>query len=44
MLRDPALVYEKAEEMAALFRERVAAAEAAARAEEGADAAAQTAA
>ncbi|KAL4441481.1 hypothetical protein ABPG77_001985 [Micractinium sp. CCAP 211/92] len=33
MLRDPALVYEKAEEMAALFRERVAAAEAAARAE-----------
>ena len=36
MLRDPALVYEKAEEMAALFRERVAAAEAAARAEEGA--------
>jgi small subunit ribosomal protein S1 len=34
MLRDPALVYEKAEEMAALFRERVAAAEAAARAEE----------
>lgn len=35
MLRDPALVYEKAEEMAALFRERVAAAEAAARAEDG---------
>lgn len=34
MLRDPALVYEKAEEMAALFRERVAAAEAAARAED----------
>jgi len=33
MLRDPALVYEKAEEMAALFRERVAAAEAAARAD-----------
>lgn len=31
MLRDPALVYEKAEEMAALFKERVAAAEAAAR-------------
>ncbi|PSC75243.1 30S ribosomal chloroplastic [Micractinium conductrix] len=31
MLRDPALVYEKAEEMAALFRARVAAAEAAAR-------------
>ena len=31
MLRDPALVYEKAEEMAALFRDRVAAAEAAAR-------------
>lgn len=38
MLRDPALVYEKAEEMAALFKERVAAAEAAAR--EGAAAAA----
>eukprot|EP00887_Chlorella_sp_A99_P001165 scaffold14.g1165.t1 len=34
MLRDPALVYDKAEEMAALFRERVAAAEAAARAED----------
>lgn len=34
MLRDPALVYEKADEMAATFRERVAAAEAAARAEE----------
>ncbi len=33
MLRDPALVYEKAEEMAALFKQRVAAAEAAARAE-----------
>lgn len=30
MLRDPALVYEKAEEMAELFRQRVAAAEAAA--------------
>lgn len=30
MLRDPALVYSKAEEMAALFKERVAAAEAAA--------------
>ncbi|KAI7838589.1 hypothetical protein COHA_007660 [Chlorella ohadii] len=36
MLRDPALVYEKAEEMAALFRQRVAAAEAAARSEDGA--------
>lgn len=35
MLRDPALVYEKAEEMAALFKKRVEAAEAAAR-EEGA--------
>jgi small subunit ribosomal protein S1 len=34
MLRDPALVYEKAEEMAALFRQRVEAAEAAARAQE----------
>lgn len=34
MLRDPALVFERAEEMAALFRERVAAAEAAATAEE----------
>mmetsp|Transcript_20764 Transcript_20764/g.65720 ORF Transcript_20764/g.65720 Transcript_20764/m.65720 type:complete len:167 (+) Transcript_20764:788-1288(+) len=34
MLKDPALVYEKADEMAATFRERVAAAEAAARAEE----------
>jgi len=34
MLRNPALVFEKAEEMAATFRERVAAAEAAARAEE----------
>ena len=31
MLRDPALVYEKAEEMAALFKKRVEAAEAAAR-------------
>lgn len=31
MLRDPALVYEKAEEMAKLFKERIAAAEAAAR-------------
>ena len=31
MLRDPALVYERAEEMAALFRQRVAEAEAAAR-------------
>ncbi|KAL4537960.1 hypothetical protein Ndes2526B_g04187 [Nannochloris sp. 'desiccata'] len=41
MLRDPALVYEKAEEMAALFKERVAAAEAAAR--EGAAAAAAAA-
>jgi len=36
MLRDPALVFEKADEMAATFRERVAAAEAAARAEEAA--------
>ena len=35
MLRDPALVYEKAEEMAELFKQRVEAAEAAAR--EGAD-------
>ena len=34
MLRDPALVYAKADEMAATFRERVAAAEAAARQEE----------
>ena len=34
MLRDPALVYAKADEMAATFRERVAAAEAAAREEE----------
>jgi len=34
MLRDPALVYEKAEEMAALFRQRVEQAEAAARASE----------
>lgn len=34
MLRDPALVYAKADEMAAMFRERVAAAEAAARQEE----------
>lgn len=33
MLRDPALVYEKAEAMAAKFKERVAAAEAAARAD-----------
>jgi len=41
MLRDPALVYEKAEEMAAMFKERVAAAEAAAR--EGAAAAAAAA-
>lgn len=41
MLRDPALVYEKAEEMAAQFKERVAAAEAAAR--EGAAAAAAAA-
>lgn len=32
MLRNPALVYERAEEMAKEFRERVAAAEAAARA------------
>jgi small subunit ribosomal protein S1 len=36
MLRNPALVFEKAEEMGRLFRERVAAAEAAAQAEEGA--------
>ena len=35
MLRNPALVFEKAEEMGRLFRERVAAAEAAAAAEEG---------
>lgn len=42
MLRDPALVYEKAEEMAALFKQRVAAAEAAAAA--GAAAAGETAA
>jgi small subunit ribosomal protein S1 len=42
MLRDPALVYEKAEEMAALFRQRVAAAEAAARAENGDGAAPST--
>ena len=34
MIRNPALVFEKAEEMAAQFRERVAAAEAAARLEE----------
>jgi small subunit ribosomal protein S1 len=34
MLRDPALVYEKAEEMAALFKQRVADAEAAAAGEE----------
>lgn len=34
MLRNPQLVYDKAEEIAATFRERVAAAEAAARAEE----------
>jgi len=34
MLKNPALVFEKAEEMAATFRERVLAAEAAARAEE----------
>lgn len=40
MLRDPAAVYARAEEMAALFRERVAAAEAAARAEGGEAAAA----
>lgn len=39
MLRDPQLVYAKAEEMAALFRERVAAAEAAARADDAAMAA-----
>ncbi|KAI3426993.1 hypothetical protein D9Q98_006937 [Chlorella vulgaris] len=37
MLRDPALVYEKAEEMAAIFRQRVAAAEAAARADSGSE-------
>ncbi len=43
MLRDPALVYEKAEEMAAQFKERVAAAEAAAR-EGAANAAANAAA
>jgi small subunit ribosomal protein S1 len=36
MLRNPALVFEKADEMGRLFRERVAAAEAAAQAEEGA--------
>lgn len=36
MLRNPALVFEKAEEMGRIFRERVAAAEAAAQAEEGA--------
>jgi small subunit ribosomal protein S1 len=36
MLRNPALVFEKAEEMGRVFRERVAAAEAAAQAEEGA--------
>jgi len=36
MLRNPALVFEKAEEMGRTFRERVAAAEAAAQAEEGA--------
>jgi small subunit ribosomal protein S1 len=34
MLRNPALVYEKADEMAKTFRQRVAQAEAAARAEE----------
>ena len=34
MLRDPKLVYDKAEEMGALFRARVAAAEAAARADD----------
>lgn len=34
MLRDPQLVYDKAEEMGALFRARVAAAEAAARADD----------
>ena len=34
MLRNPALVFEKADEMAATFKERIAAAEAAARAEE----------
>jgi len=34
MLRDPALVYEKADEIAATFRERVKAAEAAAKEEE----------
>jgi small subunit ribosomal protein S1 len=38
MLRNPALVFEKAEEMGRVFRERVAAAEAAAQAEEGATA------
>ena len=36
MLRNPALVFEKADEMGRLFRERVAAAEVAAQAEEGA--------
>lgn len=36
MLRDPKLVFDKADEMAATFRERVAAAEMAARAEEAA--------
>ena len=36
MLRNPALVFEKAEEMGRVFRERVAAAEAAAQADEGA--------
>ena len=35
MLRDPAIVYEKAEEMAELFKKRVEAAEAAAAAENG---------
>jgi small subunit ribosomal protein S1 len=35
MLRNPALVFEKADEMGRIFRERVAAAEAAAQAEEG---------
>ena len=34
MLRDPRLVYDKADEMGALFRARVAAAEAAARADD----------
>jgi len=34
MLRDPALVYAKAEEMAALFKQRVEAAEAAAKQQE----------